>query len=182
MQYLQYTQTRMDATRIAVKSFFIALPLAIIITAIAWSIKALPLAVILAMFAWVIGATVGFANLRHRIRAVGYVVKTVFVAAIITALAWGIGTASSFANPYLTLDRARNFALNHVWYDDCRQYTYCYAFPSLAGGTTRIGDSKVKVHVTQWKYNLGGCDGWVWVRTLTDNSLKVYDESAYYIC
>lgn len=99
--------------------------------------------------------------------------------AVIAALC--VAAPAAQANPYLTLDRARNFALNHVWYDECNGYQHCSAFPQLDGSTYRIGDSKVNVGVYKWTYSLGRCSGDVYVRTLEDNSLKVYFESLY-IC
>lgn len=85
------------------------------------------------------------------------------------------------ADPYLTMDRARNFALNYVWYTNCNQWDRCYQGPDLAGGTYRISDRKVAVHVNAYFRAWGKCDGTKFVRVRDDNSLTVYDES-YWAC
>lgn len=100
------------------------------------------------------------------------------ILAVAFALSLVIVTAAK-ADPYLTMDAARNFALNHVWYDECKQWTNCYAGPDLAGNTYRVTDRKVSVHVNRYWRGLGQCTGRVWVRIKDDGSLTVYDESLW---
>lgn len=178
MQYLQYSQTRIDAMRIAIKAFCIALPLAILITSIAWAIAGSPIAILIAAFAWGIGIAVGFARPSDSpMRVVNLVLKTICVALITTFVGWILAT-TAFANPYLTMDAARNQALNHVWYYHCDGYTHCYQYPSLAGGSYRMTDTKVAVNVIEYNRS-GACQGRLYVRSLEGGGAKVYWESLW---
>lgn len=110
-------------------------------------------------------------------------VKAALIAVLLAFAIVGFTAAAkatnAYANPDLSLDRARAKALNHVYYDECYQQVFCTSYPDLAGGTYHVNNAKVAVHVCRHWRNSGNQSGWVYVRTLTDNSLIVYDESLW---
>lgn len=111
------------------------------------------------------------------------VVTKAFAIALLLAVAIVTFTAvasATRADAYLSASNAKTFALNKTWYGNrspsafCETWTYCRAFPDLAGDSHRMTNGHYWVNVRKYTKSGANCEAGLEVAG-NDGSEKLAD-------